>query len=259
MFTIKYNQHRVVEEYTQRLAHTKMHRSSSKASTSTPPQRTSTPLPLRVLNQLLWSDRERVYLDYGALPELFTISVDYIADVIAHLDVIVAKYLREHAPADNKFTIFLLSNRTLTMRQFGLYLKKFIIDLAVRFKSRYPEQLTECHIFHAPYFLRAIHDILKSFIGREMCKKIILHSPKDSVARLARFSIKNPPAQQHNTPPVDDDSNDARDAHAHAANVANNSRVHNTNGAAAQQLSTPDPSTIFAPIAEPEPASPSTT
>ena len=138
-----------------------------------PPRQTAM-VSQALLNQLVYEDDTAVFVNYGSLPECFRRGVPY--------DLVVNEVIRRvttHLTARKRtqFTIRLVANRKITMREFTTCMRIFILKLAQAFKLHWPSALHECHIENAPYVLTAIHDILKMCVRRDMLRKIHVHVP----------------------------------------------------------------------------------
>ena len=122
---------------------------------------------------LVTEDDDRVYLNYGQLPTFFKWGITYDEVVNEVIDRVRTHLVRLNT---NTFTIHLVAQRKITIREFTTCMREFILNLAQAFKAHCPTALDACHIYDGPYFLTAIRDVLKMVVRKDMLDRIQVHA-----------------------------------------------------------------------------------
>jgi len=104
---------------------------------------------------------EYVYVKYFATKITYNIIINHITN---NIDEILSKY--------PKFNVY-VNLKKLTLVDVDKH-KDFIQDISIFLRDRYPDKLTKCYVYNAPFVFSQIFNMISYFIDKETQTKVEL-------------------------------------------------------------------------------------
>ena len=122
-----------------------------------------------MLNRLCYINDDAIVLDYKyfkyfAVKETYSIILKFITNQIDNLLAV------------NKYFIVHVNMKNLTISDIDKH-KTFIQNISTLCKDKYPNKLSKCYIYNAPFVFSQIYNIVSMFIDKVTQQKIEVISP----------------------------------------------------------------------------------
>lgn len=109
-----------------------------------------------------------VYFKHFATRETYSLILNFITN---NIDAILLK---------NNYFIVKVNMKNLTIVDIDKH-KIFIQNISGYLKEKYPQRLTKCYIYNAPFVFSQFFNIVSIFIDKETQSKIVLCSPDSNI------------------------------------------------------------------------------